>query len=198
MSSASPESEIALLKQQIREQRERAEKAESRVVEAESRAEIEKKKTKSTTLDEFIYATHMFLTKQVYSQKDKRLSTKGSVTNPKDRLCPTLVKPWTDFPVQQQQLFEEIYKYIPQDEELFSSTHHLAELAKGICDRPLASEKDFELYQRLAVEKPTTDIIHQLVQVEEARRELNVRNGIMFENHANTLSDDNDEVQQSL
>ena len=205
MSSASPESEIALLKQQLREQRERAEKAESRVedaesrvVEAESRAEIEKKKTKSTTLDEFIYACHIFLTKQVYSQKDKKQSTKGSITNPKNRLCPTLLKPWTDFPVVQQQIFEEMYKYIPQDEELFSSTHHLAELAKGICDRPLASEKDFELYQRLAVEKPTTDIIHQLVQVEGARRELNVRNGIMFENHANTLSDSNDEVQQSL
>jgi hypothetical protein len=34
--------------------------------------------------------------------------------------------------------------------------------------------------------------------MDEARREFNLDGGIIFENHANTLSDNNEEVQQSL
>jgi hypothetical protein len=62
----------------------------------------------------------------------------------------------------------------------------------------LASEKDLEAYQRLAVERPTTNIISHLQQVEEACREFNLGGGIIFENHANTLSDSNEDVLQSL
>ncbi|CAL3961971.1 unnamed protein product [Diplocarpon coronariae] len=116
----------------------------------------------------------------------------------KNKPCPTLLKPWTDFPDLQQQLFERIYEYIPRNAELFSSTQYLTELGQDLCDRPLASEKDLEAYQRLAIERPTTHIISHLQQIEEARREFNLSGGIIFENHANTLSDSNEEVQQSL
>jgi len=108
------------------------------------------------------------------------------------------LKPWTDFPDLQQQLFERIYEYIPRNAELFSSTQYLTELGQDLCDRPLASEKDLEAYQRLSVERPTTNIISHLQQIEEARREFNLSGGIIFENHANTLSDSNEEVQKSL
>jgi hypothetical protein len=42
------------------------------------------------------------------------------------------------------------------------------------------------------------DIISQLQQMEEARYALNLGDGIIFENHTNTLVDTNKEVQQSL
>jgi hypothetical protein len=47
------------------------------------------------------------------------------------------------------------------------------------------------------VERPTTHIISYLQQTEEARREFNLRGGIIFESYANTLSNSNEEVQQS-
>jgi hypothetical protein len=100
------------------------------------------------------------------------------------------LKPWTDFPVLQQQLFERIYKYIPRDAELFSSTQYLTELGQDLCDRPLASEKDLETYQRLAVERPTTNIISHLQRMKEARRAFNLGEGTVFENHANTEKND--------
>jgi hypothetical protein len=50
----------------------------------------------------------------------------------------------------------------------------------------------------LAIEQPTTYIISHLQQIEEARYAFNLSEGIIFENHANTLSDSNEEVQQSL
>jgi hypothetical protein len=108
------------------------------------------------------------------------------------------LKPWTDFPIQQQQLFERVRKYIPQDAEQFSSVQYLTELGQDLCDRPLASEKDLEAYQRLAVERPTTNIILHLQGIKKARKALSLSDGIMFENHANTLADTNEEVQQSL
>ena len=126
---------------------------------SESRAQIEGKKTRPTTCEEYIRACHTLLSKPLSIQRDKSLSTQGSITSPKNKPCPTLLKPWTDFPVLQQQLFERIYEYIPRDAELFSSTQYLTELGQDLCDRPLASEKDLEAYQHLAVE---TDNAHHL------------------------------------
>ena len=180
------------------QERRRAEEADERAEQERRRAEDEGKKTRPTTFEEYIRACHTLLSKPLRIQTDKSLSTQGSITSPKNKPCPTLLKPWTDFPVLQQQLFERAYYYIPQDAEHFSSTQYLTELGQDICDRPLASEKDLEAYQRLAVERPATHIISRLQQIEKARQEFNLVGGIIFENHANTLSDSNEEVQQSL
>jgi len=192
--SSRRESEFARLEQLLREadelaeqERRRAEEANKRAEqerrcaedeqrnrqEAESRAQIEGKKTRPTTFEEYIRACHTLLSKPLRIQTDKSLSTQGSITSPKNKRCPTLLKPWTDFPMLQQQLFERIYEYIPRDAENFSSIQYLKELGQDLCDRPLASEK-------------------------EDRRAFNLGNGIIFENHANTLSDSNEEVLQTL
>jgi hypothetical protein len=186
------------------EQRNR-QKAEARAAEeqrnrqeAECRAQAEQKKTRPTTFKEYIRACHTLLSKPLRIQTDKTLSTQGSITSIKHKPCPTLLKPWTEFPVFQQRLFERIYEYIPRNAKLFSSIQYLTELGRDICDRPLASEKDLETYQRLGIERPITYIISHLEQIEEARREFNLSGNIIFENHANTLSDYNENVQQSL
>jgi len=180
------------------QERRRADDEQRNRHEVESLAQIEGKKTRPTTFEEYIRACHTLLSKPFRIQTDKSLSTQGSITSPKNKPCPTLLKPWTDFPVLQQQLFEGIYTYIPRSAELFGSTQYLTELGQDLCDRPLASEKDLEAYQRLAVERPVTNIVSHLQQIDEARREFNLGGGIIFENHANTLTDSNEEVQQSL
>jgi phage-related minor tail protein len=144
------------------DERRRAEDEQRNRQEAESRAQIEGKKTRPTTFEEYTRACHTLLSKPLRIQTDKSLSTQGSITSPKNKPCPTLLKPWTDFLVLQQQLFERIYEYIPRDAGLFSSTQYLTELGQDLCDRPLASEKDLEAYQRLAVERLTTHIISYL------------------------------------
>lgn len=203
--SSRRDSDFARLEQMLQEADERAEKERQRAddeqrnrQEAESRAQIEANKTRPTTFEEYIHACHTLLSRPLRIQTDKSLSTQGSITSPKDKPCPTLLKPWTDFPSLQQQLFERICKHIPQNAELFGSTQYLTELGRDLCDRPLASEKDLEAYQRSAVERPATHIISQLGQITEARREFNLGGGIIFENHANTLSDSTEEVQQTL
>ncbi|CZT13612.1 uncharacterized protein RAG0_17113 [Rhynchosporium agropyri] len=210
--SSGLESDLARLEQLLREANERAEQLRSRAEAADERAEKERiraedeqrsrkeaeKKTQPTTIEEYLRACHTFLSKPLCIQTDKSLSTQGSITSTKNKPCPTLLKPWPNFPILQQRLFERVSEHIPQDAALFSSIQYLTELGRDICDRPLASEKDTEAYQRPAVERPTTHIISHLLQVEEACREFNLGQGIVFENHANTLSDSNEEVQQSL
>lgn len=85
------------------------------------------------------------------------------------RPCPTLVK------------------HIPQDARKFSSLQYLEELGKGLCERAYGSEQDLTTYQRLAIEKPIADIIEYRKQSEHSRNEFNLADGIMFENHTNTL-----------
>jgi hypothetical protein len=84
------------------------------------------------------------LSKPLRIQNDKSLSTQGSITNPKNKPCPTTLKLWTDFPILQQQLFEKVCEYIAPDEEYFSSVQYLKGLGQDLYDRPLASEKDLE------------------------------------------------------
>ena len=210
--SSGRDSEIARLEQLLLEERRNRQEADKRAELERQRAEQERRradderrdrieeetKTRPTTFEAYLRACHTFLSKPLRIQTDKSLSTQGSITSPKNKTCPTLLKPWTDFPVLQQQLFETIHDYIPRDAELFSSTQYLRELGQDICDRPLASEKDLEAYQRLAVERPTTHIISHLQRIEEALHAFDLGEGIIFENHANTLSDSNEEVQQSL
>jgi hypothetical protein len=82
--------------------RRRAEDEQRNRQEAESRAQIEGKKTRATTFKEYIRAYHTLLSKPLRIQTDKSLSTQGSITSPKNKPCPTLLKPWTDFPIRQQ------------------------------------------------------------------------------------------------
>jgi hypothetical protein len=122
----------------------------------------------------------------------------GLITSLKNKPCPTLLMPWTDFPILQQQLFERASEFIPKGAELFISIQFLKELGQELCDGPLASGKDLEGYQRSAVERPTTRTISCLQQIEEARREFNLGGGIIFENHGNTLNDSNEEARESV
>jgi hypothetical protein len=203
--SSRRESEFACLEQLLREADEQAEQERRCTEEADECAEQEQrhtedegKKTRPTTFEEYICACYTLLSKPLRIQTDKSLSTQGSITSSKNKPCPTLLRPWTDFPVLQQQLFKRTYKYIPQDTELFSSTQYLTELGQDICDRPLANEKDLETYQHLAVERPTTHIISHLQRIEEACHVFDLGEDIIFKNYANTLGDSNKEVQQSL
>jgi hypothetical protein len=141
--SSRRESEFARLEQLLREADERAERERRRAEEADERAEQERRraedeqrnrieeetKTRPTTFEEYLRACHTFLSKPLRIQTDKSLSTQGSITSPKNKPCPTLLMPWTDFPILQQQLFERVSDFIPQDAEHFSSVQYLKELS---------------------------------------------------------------------
>jgi hypothetical protein len=112
--SSRGESEFARLVQRLREaderaeqERRRAEEADERAEqerrraedeqrnrqEAESRAQREEKKTRRIIFEEYIRACYIFLSKPFRIQTDKSLSIQGSITSPKNKPCPILLKP---------------------------------------------------------------------------------------------------------
>jgi hypothetical protein len=48
----------------------------------------------------------------------------------------------------------------------------ISQSGQDLSDRPLAGEKDFEAYQRLAVKQPTTNIISQFQGVKKVQKAL--------------------------
>ena len=111
--SSRRESDFARLEQQLQEAREHAEHERQRADEEQQNQLGQEKKTRSTTFEEYISNCHKFLLTPLHIQTDKNLSTQGSITNLENKSCPTLLNPWTDFPIQQQRLFKKVYEHIP-------------------------------------------------------------------------------------
>lgn len=74
------------------EQRNR-EEADEKAEQERRRAKEQEKKTKPTTFEEYLRACHTLLSKPLHIQTDKSLSTQGFITSPKNKPCPTLLKP---------------------------------------------------------------------------------------------------------
>ena len=173
--------------------------AEQRQREAEQERELERRRTQQTTLDEFLEACHVHISKPLTVQTDKSLTTGGGVTNPNNRHYPQNLQQWINFPETQARLFHTVHDvFHPHSEppaRLFDPIIHLEVLGPKLCDRPLASEADLQYYQRPAVEQPVTNIIAAL-RNGSLSGIIDVGNGIIFESHSNSLSEKNEEVQQ--
>jgi hypothetical protein len=186
-----PMNEVEHLRRQLRAAQERAGAAEERAGAAEERSE-------NTTLPKFLELCHKFFSEPLRVQTDRSLTTKGSITSPRGKKFPTYLRPWHDFPEQQQHYFDRAYSLLCPDDSsprrAFSSRVALEDLGHTLCRRPLASEKDLESYERFAVEEKVKDVVEQLMKMREAQTLLNHCNEIEFENHLNTLSDNAEEV----
>jgi septal ring factor EnvC (AmiA/AmiB activator) len=95
--SSRRESDFERLEQLLREADERAKEANERAERERRRAEDEQRKTRPTSFEEYIRACHTLLSKPLSIQTDKSLSTQGSITSPKNKPCPTLLKPWAGY-----------------------------------------------------------------------------------------------------
>lgn len=181
---SSEESEIAEVKRQLQTERRIRQEIESR--------------TSLISFETYLQSCHTILSKPLQIQHDKTLSTQRLITSSKDKLCPTTFKPWDQLPQIPYEVFAKISRHIPSTAKHFSTLQYPTELSKQLCDRPLASEKDLETYQRLAVNGPVTSVINKRQENDAARTELGLKRGIISENDANTLDELNEEVQQGL
>ncbi|RHZ55165.1 uncharacterized protein CDV56_105724 [Aspergillus thermomutatus] len=110
--SPSKEELLALL----RKERERADYERRRADDAKQRAEQAEERNRNTTFAEYLRACHRCLTKPLTVQTNRSLTTKGSITSPVGRVCPTFLRPW-DFRAAQQTFFDEIYQLFHPNSE---------------------------------------------------------------------------------
>ncbi|UNI16689.1 hypothetical protein JDV02_003103 [Purpureocillium takamizusanense] len=168
-------------------ERYRAEKEQRRAEEAEVQ-------TRPTTFDEYIAACHHHVFCQFTVEKDPRLTSKGSVTSPRDKLLPTSLEPWPDFLELQRGVFDTLYGYMPLNHRVFESQNFLAGLGRRVAQRSIADEKTLEYFMHNSVEDPVRVIMDQLRQIDDVRDAFDMGNGIVFENHPHAISDIADEV----
>ncbi|CAH0023545.1 unnamed protein product [Clonostachys rhizophaga] len=116
------------------------------------------------------------------------------ITNPRDKWCPTNLRPWPDFLDQQRLIFGTLYDTFPAESRLFENRAFLAGLGNRISQRPIADEKMLEYFLHNSVEDPVKAIIQQLKGVEEVRGAFEIGDGVIFENHPHALSDVSEEV----
>ncbi|TXB98086.1 hypothetical protein FocTR4_00017229 [Fusarium oxysporum f. sp. cubense] len=190
------------------EERQRAEREQQRAEEAErerqeerqraereqQRAEASEEQTRLTTLDEYIAACHASVFSRFAIETDPNLTSRGSITNPRDKWCPKNLRPWPDFLDQQKLTFGTLYDSFPTESRVFENRNFLAGLGNRISQRPIADEKTLEYFLHNSVEDPVRAIIQQLKQVEEVSRAFQIGDGVVFENHPHALSDVAEEV----
>ncbi|KAI3317903.1 hypothetical protein HD806DRAFT_550095 [Xylariaceae sp. AK1471] len=166
-----------------KEANKRAEGERRRANKAAQRAEASEEQIRPTTLNEYLEACHNLVYSRLSVEQDTKLTTRGSITNPRNKLCPTNLKPWSD--------------HIDQQRTILASSTTLFQCHR-ISRKPIASEKGLEFFLHNSVEDPVRTIIEQLKKVRRVTREFALGDGIIFENHPSALSDVAEEVVQEL
>lgn len=151
-----------------------------------------------TTFVEFLRYCHDVLSRPL-RVGDHSSSTKGTIPLPKRKYCPTRLERWIDCAAQQQDIYNAVRRHLQPEENaprLFSSRNGLDGFSKDFA-RPISSEHDLQTYERLAVEDHAHDVISELCKFPAAREEFGLRDGVLFDSHANVL-DENELVEADI
>lgn len=186
---------------QAEERRKNAEEQQKQAEERQKRAEDEgrwhRERSRRTTFAEFMQNCHNLLSRPLKVETPSR-STTGTIPLPKEKFCPTRLRPWTDCRAQQQAIYTSVWNYLQSADEadarLFTPQIALEELARRFAHRPISSEQGLETYERIAVEDHVRDIVAELCKVPAAREEFLLGDGIWFDNHTNALTENQAEV----
>lgn len=150
--------------------------------------EQELKKNRNTTLVEFLDACHVHLHNSLNVQTDSKLSTQGDPSNAKAKVRPEEIVEWSEFPKSQAAIWKDLQKSNFMHERHFSSIQSLTEWGVTIYDRMMSSELDLNNFERDCVENQIASIIKHMYNSPSLRKKFCLKGSIKFENHANTLS----------
>lgn len=175
-------------------ERERADQAEQQRQHERERADQAEEKIQLTTFDEYIDACQSLVFSRLAVERNKSLTSKGPLTNPQNKLYPDILEPWPDFLELQRDIFGTLYDALSADARVFESRDFLATLGRRVAKRTIADEKTLEYFMHNSIEDPIRFIMDELKVDENVRREFDMGNGIMFENHPHAISETSEEV----
>ncbi|KAI8633007.1 hypothetical protein F5Y19DRAFT_285106 [Xylariaceae sp. FL1651] len=179
----------------LREEAERERQEDRRRADREQkRAEDSEKQTRPTTLDEYLAACHTSVFSRLTIELDPKLTSRGPITNPRDKWCPKNLRPWPDFLLQQTNIFRTLYDNFPTESRVFENRNFLAGLGNRISRRRIADEKTLEYFLHNSVEDPVRAILENLKGMEEVSSVYQIGDGVVFENHPHAISDVAEEV----
>ncbi|KIV98287.1 uncharacterized protein PV09_09867, partial [Verruconis gallopava] len=182
--------------EQEKQQREQAdaarEQTQSQLEQEKQQRELAEAQLEKTTLYEYLFYCHLYLTKPMQvGSADK--STQGTTTKVTGRCYPGKILPWEDFLKSQEDQFNRL-RHIFGEERLFTPRSHIESLGEKVCRKELRSEDDLKIHQHSAIQIPVEDIFSVRSQHLDWE-DLNIGNGLVFENHENALKNSSKEVE---
>ncbi|DAA75688.1 TPA_exp: Uncharacterized protein A8136_1410 [Trichophyton benhamiae CBS 112371] len=203
--------EIQRLREQLRNEERRRQKAERAQQEAErsqqeaerarqdaERARQEAEQLQQTfeeqlrplTLFEYLDACHTYLFSGLVPRTLKS-STKGSADNARGKFRPHRIRKWRSFDDEQAEIWDHLLNeenkgFIAQLE--FDSLHGMMTIGKKT-KKNISSELDLRYFQRDAITEPVGSIIEAFFESERLRHVFGLQGQVTFENHANSLAD---------
>jgi hypothetical protein len=180
-------SDYERLKLELEEERRLREQTQKQLEQSEKQLE-------NTTLHEYLHYCHLYLTVPMQvGSTDK--STQGTTTKVTGRCYPSKILPWDDFLESQEDQFARLQRIFGQ-ERLFEPRSHTESVGKKACHQQLTSEDNLRTHQHLAIQMPIVDIFSARSQHLDWG-DLNIGNGVIFENHENALKDSTQEVEKA-
>lgn len=148
---------------------------------------FQKQHSPNTLLD-FLDGCHDYLSLPLEIEYDTAKTTRGGLTSPNGRLCPTRLQHWSDFNNLQERAMESVYRLThPIDREphaLFESANDLQVMAHKMCTRRLSSEDDLDRYETYAVEERVANATEMISTLSSS-----MPRKILFTRYFNTLTD---------
>ncbi|KAL1953417.1 hypothetical protein VTO42DRAFT_2824 [Malbranchea cinnamomea] len=183
--------DTSTLRQQIQELQQRSQTPEQR-------AQATEQCFQALKFAEFLEACHLHISKPLRVETKPEFRTKGSITSPNGRICPTILEPW-DFRATQQSLFDDVYQTFHPSSisspRVFPSLPVIEDRGRQACLDALASEADLVAHQKYEVEIPVREIIEQLAQIPEACEKFALGQGIIFSNHTAGIMEEPGQLQ---
>ncbi|KAF5020432.1 hypothetical protein F66182_7559 [Fusarium sp. NRRL 66182] len=172
----------------------RIEELERQLELARQRAEASERETQQLTLVEYLGDLHVLTYAKLTVETNPNLTSKGPMTDPRDKWCPDELVPWADFLDEQKDIFGALFTTFPAERRLFENRAFLLGLGERIARRPIADEKMLERFLHETVEDPIRAIVDELKEVEDVKSIFDLGNGVVFENHPHAISDVAEEV----
>ncbi|KAK0655275.1 hypothetical protein B0T16DRAFT_363761 [Cercophora newfieldiana] len=186
---------IRAAEERIRVAQEAIRVAEEQRQRAEERRQQANSESRATNLDEYLDACHELVFAKFAVQPNVSLTTKGTGTDPRRKMHPTLITPWFDFVAEQKAVLGKLFLTCSQ-ERVFESRSFLRGLGQRMARRKIGNEKALEFFQHFAVEDPVSLIVDELAKGSPVMDEFDIGSGISFENHVSGLSEWGEEVVQ--
>ena len=191
----------------IKDLEEREKKAEREKQEAQEEARKARdeadqatKRTRQTNLLEFLDGVHIHFSCSIRVEQNPIFTTKGSIPDPKGKVCPRFLREWEDFDECQAGKWAKVVETTDDfsSARKFKTLQFLEEQGSDIRETSIGSEKTLEHIERLALETNVVSLLRYLSECDAKADKLGLHGGIVFENHANTLSDTFEETQHRL
>ncbi|TWU70660.1 hypothetical protein ED733_000492 [Metarhizium rileyi] len=157
--------------------------------EEQQRRKEAEQQLQNTTLAEFLDACHLHLFLGLTVQIPD-YSTTGNPANAERKLRPDHIQEWKDFPGEQSEIWKTLISNSFVTKRHFSRLVSLKDQGEDLRQRSLSSELDLGYFERQTVETRVASVIKELHRNNQLRKAFCLKGDVAFENHANTLTDE--------